>query len=85
MSLVRIETEDAVTTLTLSRPDKRNAMSDALLAEIAGSPLFARAALAEGAEVQAELEILRERLRRLEVPEADIKRALDDLARTSLL
>lgn len=34
MSLVRIEIEGPVATLTLDRPEKRNAMSDALLAEI---------------------------------------------------
>ena len=34
MSLIRIEADGPVATLILDRPDKRNAMSDALLAEI---------------------------------------------------
>ncbi|MCG6901170.1 MAG: crotonase/enoyl-CoA hydratase family protein [Rhodobacter sp.] len=35
MALVDIELDGAVATLTMNRPDKRNAMSDALLAELA--------------------------------------------------
>ena len=34
MSLLKVETDGAIATLTLNRPEKRNALSDALIAEI---------------------------------------------------
>ncbi len=53
MSLLRVETDGAVATLTLDRPEKRNAMSDALLAEIdaffADPPEEVRVAVLTGA------------------------------------
>lgn len=53
MSLIEIEIEDAIATVTMNRPDKRNAMSDPFIAELeaafSGLPKSVRVVILTGA------------------------------------